>query len=323
MSYPCIHLQYVISISTLFLIVFLSQLLLVEAQELYREKFNFVAAGDWSCSHEAIHTFSMMKRMEPELYLGLGDYSYEKSLDCWLDIIKSASNSFKISLGNHDTEGKLLQAYIDEFELEKQYYSFNYLNTHFIALSTELDKSNQAQQLDFVRNDLLRTGSNPNIDWIITFFHRPFYSASASEFASMTKTYHPIFEEFGVDLVLQGHSHNYQRTYPLLFNDERHSEPIISDKEQYHYNDPKGVVFVVAGTGGVSIQPLNKKSFLASAYEGYGCLNVEIDGNAMNVEYYSNMYNIIDKFTITKESQSKNLDKGIQLQDIEYHQLTK
>jgi len=70
------------------------------------------------CNHEAIHTFSMMKSMEPELYLGLGDYSYEKSLDCWLDITKSAGNSFKISLGNHDTNGKLLQAYMDKFELK-------------------------------------------------------------------------------------------------------------------------------------------------------------------------------------------------------------
>lgn len=264
----------------------------------------------------------MMKSMEPELYLGLGDYSYEKSMDCWLDIIKSAGNAF-ISLGNHDTGGKLLQAYMDEFELEKQFYSFNYLNAHFIALSTELDKSDQLEQLEFVRNDLLRTKSNTNIDWTIIFFHRPFYSATVSEFATMTKTYHPIFEKFGVDLVLQGHSHNYQRTYPLLFNDESHLKPIISDKEKYRYIDPKGVIFVVAGTGGESIQPLNKKSFLVSTYEGYGCLDVEINANSMYVEYYSDTNDSIDIFTITKEPQSKSLDEKTQIQEIEYNQRTK
>lgn len=135
----------------------------------------------------------------------------------------------------------------------------------------------------------------------------------------MTKIYHPIFEEFGIDLVLQGHSHNYQRTYPLLFNEERHSKPIISDKEQSLYHDPKGVIFVVAGTGGESIQPLNKESYLASAYEGYGCLNVEVEGNLMNLEYYSDKYNTIDKFTITKVPQSKNLDLDeTKLQEIGY-----
>jgi len=221
-----IHLQIVFSISAMFLIVFLNQLY-AEAREINGKKFNFVAAGDWGCGHDAIRTFSMIKSMEPELYLGVGDYSYEKSMDCWLDIIKSAGNAFKISLGNHDTGGKLLQAYMDEFELEKQFYSFNYLNAHFIALSTELDKSDQLEQLEFVRNDLLRTKSNTNIDWTIIFFHRPFYSATVSEFATMTKTYHPIFEKFGVDLVLQGHSHNYQRTYPLLFNDESHLKQLF------------------------------------------------------------------------------------------------
>ncbi len=322
-SPTCKHIQFVCTAVAVFVFVFLIQLKFTGAEEVNKEGFNFVAAGDWGCDHEAIHTFSMMKSMEPELYLGLGDYSYEKTMDCWLDIIKSAGKAFKISLGNHDTEGKLLQAYMDEFELEKQYYSFNYLNTHFIALSTELDESEQVKQVEFVRNDLLKTTSNPNIDWTIIFFHRPFYSASASDFTSMTKTYHPIFEEFGVDLVLQGHSHNYQRTYPLLFNEDRHSKPIISDKEQSQYNDPKGVIFVVAGTGGESMQPLNKKSFLASTYEGYGCINVEIVGKSMSVEYYSDLKNTIDKFVIGKETHSKNENEKTELQSIEYHESRK
>ena len=139
----------------------------------------------------------------------------------------------------------------------------------------------------------------------------------------MTKTYHPIFDEFGVDLVLQGHSHNYQRTYPLLFNEDRHSKPIISDKEQFQYNDPKGVIFVVAGTGGESIQPLNKKSFLASAYEGYGCISVEIEGKSLSVEYYSDPNNTIDKFVIGKETHSKNENEKTELQSIEYHESRK
>jgi hypothetical protein len=46
----------------------------------------------------------MMKKMEPELYLTLGDYSYEPSLDCY-DIVKSAGSALKVVLGNHDTEG--------------------------------------------------------------------------------------------------------------------------------------------------------------------------------------------------------------------------
>jgi len=307
-----------------FLLVGLFQFMPAKAEEANSADFNFVAAGDWGCGHEALNTFSMMKGMKPELYLGLGDYSYMDSSDCWLNIVKSVGKSFKIALGNHDTEGQLLQAYMDEFKLEKQYYSFNYRNAHFIALSTELSKPDEIEQLKFVKNDLLRTKANKNIDWTIVFFHKPFYSADGSDITNMRRTYHPIFENFGVDLVIQGHSHNYQRTYPLLYNEARNSEPIVSDKEQLQYHDPLGIIFLIVGTGGESLQPLNKKSFHASTYEGYGCINVEIKGKSMNVEYYSDTNNTIDKFFITKKQHdSKSMDAKSEIQRIEYYKSAK
>lgn len=322
-SYSNNYFQFALTASLLFSLAFLLQLIIVEAEGTKNTEFNFVAAGDWGCGHEAIQTFSMMKSMQPELYLGLGDYSYQDSIDCWLNIVKSSGKEFKISLGNHDTEGKLLQGYMDEFKLDKQYYSFNYLNAHFVALSTELNKNQAEEQLKFVSNDLWRAKANNNIDWIIVFFHRPFYSADDTDITNMRRTYHPVFEKFGVDLVIQGHSHNYQRSYPLLFNEVTHSEPIVSDKEQFQYHDPKGIIFVIAGTGGESVQPLNKKSFLASSYEGYGCINVEINGKSLSVEYYSDSNDTIDKFMISKNPPSKNADKKTEFQRIEYDEPTK
>jgi predicted phosphodiesterase len=294
----------------------------VQAEEINDAEFNFVAAGDWGCGDKALKTLSMMKSMKPELYLGLGDYSYELSADCWLNLVKPVDKSFKISIGNHDTLKQKLQAYMDEFKLDKQYYSFDYHNAHFIALSTELNKQETVDQLQFVRNDLIRTKGNQNIDWTIVFFHKPFYSGSNTDYTNMRRTYHPLFEEFGVDLVVQGHSHNYQRSYPLLFNEVTPSEPIVSDKERSDYNYPKGTIFVIAGTGGESVQQINKKPFLASSYEGYGCINVEIKGKSLRVEYYSDSNDTIDKFVITKSAQnSKNEHESDELQRIEYDDL--
>jgi len=321
-SSPCNYIQVAFAATVVIFLAFLFHLMPIGAEENDEAEFNFVAAGDWGCSHEALNTFSMMKSMKPELYLGLGDYSYELSADCWLNIVKSVGNSFKISLGNHDTLSQKLQVYLDEFKLEKQYYSFNYHNAHFIALSTELNKDKEREQLKFVKNDLLQTKANKNIEWTIVFFHKPFYSAN-SDNTYMRRTYHPLFETFGVDLVIQGHSHNYQRSYPLLYNDARNSEPIVSNKEQSQYEDPSGIIFVIAGTGGESVQPLNKKSFLASSYEGYGCINVEIKGKSLSVEYYSDSNDTIDKFMISKNSPSKNVDKKTEFQRIEYDEPTK
>jgi len=316
------YIQVAFATSVLIFLAFLFHLVPTGAEETDEAEFNFVAAGDWGCGHEALHTLSIMKRMEPELYLGLGDYSYQLSADCWLDIVKSVSNSFKIALGNHDTLKQKLQAYIDEFKLENQYYSFNYHNVHFIALSTELNKNQEKEQLKFVKNDLLETKANKNTDWIIVFFHKPFYSSN-SDITNMRKNYHPLFEDFGVDLVIQGHSHNYQRTYPLLYNEARNSQPIIADKEQSQYEDPLGIIFVIAGTGGESLQPLHKEPFLASSYGGFGCMNVEVKNKSMTVEYYSDTNDIVDKFIITKKSHSSNLDEKNEVQRIGYDELEK
>ena len=316
------YIQVAFATSVLIFLAFLFHLVPTGAEETDEAEFNFVAAGDWGCGQEALHTLSIMKRMEPELYLGLGDYSYQLSADCWLDIVKSVSNSFKIALGNHDTLNQKLQAYIDEFKLENQYYSFNYHNVHFIALSTELNKNQEKEQLKFVKNDLLETKANKNTDWIIVFFHKPFYSSN-SDITNMRKNYHPLFEDLGVDLVIQGHSHNYQRTYPLLYNEARNSQPIIADKEQSQYEDPLGIIFVIAGTGGESLQPLHKEPFLASSYGGFGCMNVEVKNKSMTVEYYSDTNDIVDKFIITKKSHSSNLDEKNEVQRIGYDELEK
>jgi predicted phosphodiesterase len=289
-----------------------------KAEESNGPHFNFVAAGDWGCGHEALNTFSMMKSMKPELYLGLGDYSYANTPECWLNIVNSVGPAFKIALGNHDTNDQLLRAYMDKFNLDNQYYSFDYQNSHFIALSTELNEDNQVKQLIFVKKDLVRAKENPNIDWIIVYFHRPFYTGNGVDNINMRNTYHPLFEEYDVDLVIQGHSHNYQRSFPLLYNDVRPSRPIITNNEQFHYDDPSGIIFVIVGTGGESIHGVDKKPYLASTYEGYGCINIEIDGKSMDAEYYSDSNNTIDHFVVIKGNNLEEFSPKLKAERTEF-----
>ena len=136
----------------------------------------------------------------------------------------------------------------------------------------------------------------------------------------MRRTYHPLFDKFGVDIVLQGHSHNYQRSYPLHYNDKIHSEPIISEKEEANYNDPSGTIFIIVGTGGEALQPTVNENFLAKVYEGYGCINVEIHGKSMMIEFYSDMNNKIDKFSIIKNQHDlKRSDLKSNIERIDYN----
>ncbi|MDW0282184.1 MAG: hypothetical protein QN720_06750, partial [Nitrososphaeraceae archaeon] len=63
-------------------------------------------------------------------------------------------------------------------------------------------------------------------------------------------------------------------------------------------------------------------SFLASSYEGYGCINVEIKAKSLSVEYYSDSNDTIDKFMITKKPYS-DLDEKNEVQRIGYDEPAK
>jgi hypothetical protein len=63
------------------------------------------------------------------------------------------------------------------------------------------------EQLAFVKSDLEKVSTNPNIDWIIPFFHRMMYyeehescSIVQEHDQNLVDLYHPLFEKYGVHL---------------------------------------------------------------------------------------------------------------------------
>jgi hypothetical protein len=225
----------------------------------------------------------------------------------------------KIAIGNHEIEEEsILTEYMNRFGLKSQYYSFDYQNVHFIALATEseyLDMSTDKakEQLAFVTRDLEKASTNPNIDWIIPFFHRMMYyeehescSIVGEHDNSLVDIYHPLFEKYGVHLVLQAHSHTYERTYPLKTNAENSEDPIVTSKDSSNYPSIDGLIIATVGTGGrSSCQYIHTDPKLAPIqYEDlFGFLNVDVssDGRKLVGTFYDNDgRKIKDKFTITK-----------------------
>jgi hypothetical protein len=271
--------------------------------------FNFGAAGDWGCTPNATSTVKNMMEKGIELNLGLGDYSYKPSAKCWLDAIQPLFNKTRISIGNHDVENKtLVQQYMNTFNLTRQYYNFDIRNVHFLAISTELqNESDKLDQLNFVINDLDNASSNPAIDWIVVYFHRQAYtSPSLNEPDTiMRDTYHPLFDKYNVDLVLQAHNHNYQRSYPLKYNQEDPTSPIkVSNETNNYYSDLPGPIFVTVGTGGINLYPLLGKAphIVNQANSSYGFLNVDVinNGTKLSAKFLSNNGTVGDQFTIVK-----------------------
>jgi len=126
--------------------------------------------------------------------------------------------------------------------------------------------------------------------------------------------YHPLFDKYGVDLVLNGHNHNYQRTYPVTFNPSKGSEPIVTNQFATGYQGSKdGVVYAIVGTGGEGFHPLlGRQPYVATQFEGkFGFMDVEVSYanpvTKLTGTFYDNLKaNVMDNFTIEKEIKGKN-----------------
>jgi hypothetical protein len=123
----------------------------------------------------------------------------------------------------------------------------------------------------------------------------------------LRNAYHPLFEKDNVDLIISGHAHNYQRTYPLMSNENNSSTPITNNSETETYYNPKGQIFLIVGTGGIGIDPLSSKEshIIYQQDNKFGLLNLVMNnGNILKGEFISNKGKVMDTFEIRKDKKS-------------------
>ena len=285
-----------------------------------RKDFNFVAAGDFGCSKNTENTIKNMEDKKPELVLTLGDLSIDKTANCWLDLISPFDDKLKITFGYHEVKDGVskLNQYKEAFGLDELYSSFDYRGVHFIVMSTLSDFNVTSDQYKFIEQDLKDASENENIDWIVVTSYGPFYTSPTAHPAKndIRNIYHPLFDRYGVDLVLNGHNHNYQRTFPVTFNPNKSSDPTVTNTFTTGYKGTSdGIVYAIVGTGGEGFHPLKgRHPYMATQFEGkFGYLDIEVsNGNPhtnLTGTFYDNKGSSIqDSFTIEKEVKNKKAE---------------
>jgi hypothetical protein len=142
-------------------------------------------------------------------------------------------------------------------------YSYDYGDAHFTCLDSNVyvDPTDPALQ-DWIRADI--TGSDAA--WKFVVYHHPAFNAGDSHYdAQHMRALAPLLEELGVDMVLSGHEHTYQRTMPFRFaprdltnakarngNTRKVPGTFTVDREfdGKTKTKPKGVIYIVTGAGG-------------------------------------------------------------------------
>jgi len=111
-------------------------------------------------------------------------------------------------LGNHENYSKLYFTYFS-LPSHERWYSFDNGPVHFIGLDSNQRNAYRLVQLVWLVFDL-RTNSQP---FTIVFFHHPLYSSGHHGNTTLLRMiWKPIFEHFAVDIVFNGHDHDYERS---------------------------------------------------------------------------------------------------------------
>ena len=271
------------------------------------EDINIVAVGDFYCNDETEDTIENIISIDPELIITTGDHVKNvKSAKCWIEMSEQIKDKIKIAIGNHDRDSsKIYKQITKNHNLTNPYYSHDFLNVHFISLSTEHPYEEESKQYEFIKKDLEKTSKNPNIDWIIVHNHKAFYSTrnDKEDAEELRVTYHPLFEKYNVDLVISSHNQYYERTYPLLYNFNDDKEPIIIDNSESNYYNTDGIKYLTVGTGGDELQDIiDKEDYYVIQKERYGFLNLKLENNGKTIvgEFHTNKGKILDSFELVK-----------------------
>ena len=204
----------------------------------------------------------------------------------------------------------------------ENYYSIDYSNVHFVMLDSQAsNRSATGKMANWLKHDLAQNTQT----WLIAAFHHPPYSKgthnsddifdSYGRMQDMRKNIVPILEQAGVDLVLSGHSHMYERSYLMdCAYDESStfstknivSTGVNNNHQQYiklQNKQHQGAVYVVTGSASkVDSGPLDHPAHHIGLLEA-GSMVIDITNYKLLARFINHRGQIRDTFSITKDTQ--------------------
>ncbi len=205
------------------------------------------------------------------------------------------------------------------------YYSFDYANIHFISLdSHDSRRTPGSPMLQWLENDLASTHQK----WIIVVFHHPPYTHgshnsdnpndSGGRMKEMREYVLPILDDYGVDLVLSGHSHAYERSTFIkhhygesdsfdpstmlidggdgrIEGDGAYMKPIEGDEPN------TGAVYVVAGSAGKASGGDLHHPVMYYSEGRLGSAILDVQANTLKLRFLRSTGVLVDSFTMIKD----------------------
>lgn len=335
-----------------------------------RKPVRFWALGDGGTGRqEQADVFSAMvayteKEKRPlDFWLHLGDMAYHTGKDTEFQgrFFESYEPALRSSvcwptMGNHEgmtSKGQTgIGPYYDAYVMPRRaeagglasgteaYYSFNWANIHFICLdSHDLDRKPGGPMAKWLKADLEKAKA----DWLIAFWHHPPYTKGShdsdkeKDMAEMRQHIMPILESGGVDLVLAGHSHIYERS--MLIDGAYGSTNSVAENNVLDDGDGdpngdgayrkslgihphQGTVAIVSGNAGAQMSrkgtiPLMKRTMME-----YGSVVVDVEGDTLTGRMINRSGKVRDLFSMVKRGKVEPVRLALPWQPEEYKKST-
>ncbi|MCH4168939.1 MAG: fibronectin type III domain-containing protein [Streptococcaceae bacterium] len=193
---------------------------------------------------------------------------FGKQQDVW------SNNTIMTVSGNHDTYNNTFYNHFNYNAPESGvqshgvYYSYDYQQAHYVMLNTNdiVDNQLSATQVAWLTSDIEQAKAN-GAKWVIVTMHKGTQTVANhiddSDVVGMRKQLQPLFDQLGVDLVLQGHDHTYARTNQMgaevPYEDTVYQE---IDGVQTAIN-PKGTVYLTSDSSGTKFYSMQSDDVIA------------------------------------------------------------
>ncbi len=261
-------------------------------------------------SQDQTDVAQVIRSLKPDLLLHMGDLSYTGSLDYvffWYYQDLLAQKAFYVTRGNHDVHHDWRAQFPPPNENDEgraSYYSFDWGCAHFVCFDFNDDAVTGGTQLDWVDRDLAQARSS-GVNWLILYCHEPPFTVGTygdppdaeNTQRIMRLMIPPLADKYGIDLVLSGHDHNYQRSHPVR------NDAIVDAWQSPRFVAPAGTIYVVTGGGGVSLykeDPTSDHRFTERFVLAHHAVSLSITPEELSVEAISPSLGQIDAFSIVK-----------------------
>lgn len=265
-------------------------------------EFRILAFGDsGSGSEDQYKLADVMFQYLPDVMVHTGDLIYpDGERDDYPDKFYApyakllARAPFYPCLGNHDVRTARGKPMFSEFELPEngppsetpeRHYWFDYGSVRFVAIDTNVYREKLEKIIVPWLDEVLAV---PGPRWKICFFHHPVYTnANYGPTHKLWNTIVPVMEKRGVQLVLSGHDHLYEHSYPI--RDRKVVKP------------GNGIVYITTGAGGKSLykqKPTPIPEIKTQYDSDYSFTVIDVTFDALKLMQVNSKNTVIDEFEI-------------------------